>query len=402
METKMKIDSEYIKSILQLIVNKAHAHPDKRFVRDKAGSGWQIACPYCGDSHKNPNKYRGNMNGILFYRCFNDGCDKKTHFTSMCADFDITIDGETKRQIYDYLDEYTNNVESLQDELLENGLNHLIDLDELTECINTNRCESALSDFKPIQPGSAQFYYLVDKRGLDPMLFENIYQGLFHVGGDWFEKVVIYLNRRGNKILGAQVRNLKEDSKRLFHIYTFEDLYDMVGKNELSDGQKLMYNKISYYYGILNVDFGKKITIFEGYGDAILWPNSIGLAGVNTDLRLMEDNGLDIRYFYDNDDAGFEKSEEKIKDGYDVFLWGKLFEWVVAKKNSNDPYYHYHRVSDVKDLTQLNIIIPDAYTKLNLVDFFSVDRYDVKYIPRVKKKRWVKIDNRWAQIEDNR
>ena len=219
----MSIDVGYIKSILQQIVHKAHTHPDKRQVREKAGEGWQIACPYCGDSKKNPNKYRGNMNVILFYKFFNDGCDKQTHFTSMCSDFGITIDGETKKHIYDYLDRYTNNVETLQDELVQNGMTHIIDLDDLIDCVNTNKCDSALSDLKPIQPGSAQFYYLVDTRGLDPKLFENIYQANFHVTGDWFEKVIVYLNRRGNKIIGAQVRNLKEGNRRIFHIYTFED-----------------------------------------------------------------------------------------------------------------------------------------------------------------------------------
>tara|TARA_R110000772_G_scaffold3193_4_gene11544 strand:+ start:12600 stop:13811 length:1212 start_codon:yes stop_codon:yes gene_type:complete len=396
---EISFDESYIKSILQQIVSKAHTHPDKKGVRVKAGGGFQIACPYCGDSHKNPNKYRGNLNKILFYKCFNDGCDRKTHFTSMCKDFNIEIDGKVKQQIYGYLDRYTNSVETLQDELMENGLNHLVDLEDLTECINTNKCESALSEFKPIQPGSIQFYYLVETRGLDPKLFANIYQATFHVGGDWFEKVIIFLNRKGNKIIGAQVRNLKEGSKRLFHIYTFEDLYNMVGKEELSDGQKIMYNKLSYYYGILGVDFNKKITIFEGYGDAILWPNSIGIAGVNTDLKFMEENGLEIRYFFDNDDAGFDKSEEKIKKGFEVFLWRKMFEWVVEKKGTDDPFYHYNKINKVNDLTKLNLLIPDAYSKLEMINFFSVDQYDLKYVPKPKKKKWMKVNDKWVQRE---
>tara|TARA_R110000772_G_scaffold81439_2_gene173220 strand:+ start:15009 stop:16226 length:1218 start_codon:yes stop_codon:yes gene_type:complete len=395
----LSIDESYIKSILQQIVNKIHTNPDKQHVRAKVGGGFQIACPYCGDSYKNANKYRGNLNGILFYKCFNDGCERKTHFTSMCKDFEITIDGETKKKIYDYLDRYTNNVETLQDELLENGLNHLVNLEDLEKCINTNECESALSDFKPIQPGSAQYFYLSETRGLDPRLYKNIYQAKFHVGGDWFEKVIIFLNRKKNKIIGAQVRNLKDGGKRLFHIYTFEDLYNMVGKEELSDGQKMMYNKLSYYYGILEVDFNKIITIFEGYGDAILWPNSIGIAGVNTDLKFMEENGLMIKYFFDNDDAGHRKSEEKIKSGFSSFLWKKMFEWIVDKKGTEDPFYHYNKISTVNDLTKLNLVIPEAYTKLNMEDFFSVDKYDLKYIPKVVEKRWIKIDNKWVQRE---
>jgi len=118
-ENNLTFDTGYIKSILKEIVNKAHTHPDKKRVHTKSDKkSWQIACPYCGDSKRNPNKYRGNLNKILFYKCFNDGCDKQTHFTSMCKDFGITIDGEVKKKIYDYLDRYTNSVETLQDELM--------------------------------------------------------------------------------------------------------------------------------------------------------------------------------------------------------------------------------------------------------------------------------------------
>jgi hypothetical protein len=384
---ELSIDETYIESLLKKIVVNHHTHPQKKDVRHKADGGFQIACPYCGDSQKSPNKYRGNLNKLLWYKCFNDGCEKQTHLTSMCKDFNVEIDGDTKKKIYDYLDKHTSSIDTLQDELLENGLNHLIDLEELTDCINNNKCETDLSNFKPVQKGTAQYFYLLENRKLDPSLWRNIYQADWHITGDWVEKVIIFLNRRGNKIIGAQIRNLKDGYKRKFHIYTFEDLYNMVGKKELSDGQLLMYNKLCYYYGILEVDFSKPITIFEGYGDAILWPNAIGVAGVNTDMRFLEDNGLDIRYFFDNDEAGYPKSEEKIKMGFPVYLWKKMFDWIVEKKGTDDPYYHFYKISKVKDLTKLNSIIPECYTKLEMENFFSVDQYDLKYIPKVEKKK---------------
>ena len=66
---------------------------------------------------------------------------------------------------------------------------------------------------------------------------------------------------------------------------------------------------------ILNVDFGSKVTVFEGYLDSLFYPNSVGVVGVNTDLIFLENNNLDLQYFFDNDKAGFDKSEEKIKEG---------------------------------------------------------------------------------------
>lgn len=381
----LDINKEYIRSILQTIVDKHHSHPQKRYVKEKANGMFQIACPYCGDSHKNPNKYRGNLNDFLFYKCFNDGCGIQTHFTKMCKDFDITIEGETKQKIYDYLDSYTNKVDTLQDELNEHGLNNLISLEKLEECINSSDCDTQLSDFKPIQKGSAQYFYLIEKRGLDPKLFKNIYQANFHITGDWIEKSIIYLNRRGNKIIGMQLRNMKDGYRRKFKIYTYSDLYEIAGETEVSDGQLMMYDKLSYYYGILELDFSKKITIFEGYGDAILYPNSIGLAGVNTDMKFMENNGLDIRYFYDNDKGGHQKSEEKIKNNIPCFLWNKLFGDIVNKKSSHNPYKHLRKISTVKDLTKLNLLVPNCYEKLELEKYFSVDKFDLKYIPKFKK-----------------
>ena len=379
-------DEDYIQSLLKTIVVNTHTNPIKHEVRKKAGGGFQIACPYCGDSHKTPSKYRGNLNSLLYYMCFNDGCEKKTHFTSMAKDFNIQIDGDTKRKLYDYLDKQANKIDTLQDELAQNGLNHLIDLTTLTECINSLECDTKLSDFKPIQKGSAQFFYLADNRKItDTKLWENIYQANYNVTQTWSEKVIVFLNRRGNKIIGMQVRNLKSGYKRMFHIYTFQDLYSWVGGHELSDGQLIMYNKLSYYYGILNINFNKDITLFEGYGDAILWPNSVGVVGVNTDVKFFEENGLDIKYFYDNDVAGYRKTEEKIKAGFRCFLWKKMFEWIVSKKNSFDPYYHMNKISTVNDLTKLNSLVPGCYDKLDMETQFSIDQYDLKYVPKVKK-----------------
>ncbi|NBV29879.1 hypothetical protein EBS02_12860, partial [bacterium] len=82
-------------------------------------------------------------------------------------------------------------------------------------------------------------------------------------------------------------------------------------------------NKLSYYFNILNVDFSETITVFEGYLDSLFYPNSIGVVGVNTDMRFIESNNLDIQYFFDNDQAGFTKSEQKIKE--DAMTYSK--EW---------------------------------------------------------------------------
>jgi hypothetical protein len=149
----------------------------------------------------------------------------------------------------------------------------------------------------------------------------------------------------------------------------------------------VIYNKLSYYFNILNVNFEEKITVFEGYLDSLFFPNSIGLVGVNTDFRFLESNNLDLQYFFDNDEAGYKKSEEKLKDNYPVFLWKKLFEDIVNKKNSPDPYRLLHRISKVKDINKLAELVPEPFKKLELNSFFSKDIMDVKWIPKFRRRK---------------
>jgi hypothetical protein len=108
---------------------------------------------------------------------------------------------------------------------------------------------------------------------------------------------------------------------------------------------------------------------------------------VNTDYRFLENEDLEIQYFFDNDEAGFKKSEEKLKCGYPIFLWRKLFEDIVDKKNSHDPYALMHRVSKVKDINKLSTLVANPYKKLELQNYFSKDILDLKWIPKFRRKR---------------
>ena len=125
--------------------------------------------------------------------------------------------------------------------------------------------------------------------------------------------------------------------------------------------------------------------------DSLFYPNSIGLVGVNTDSKFLESNNLEIQYFYDNDKVGFKKSEEKLKNGYSVFLWNKLF-YEISNSNNTDPYSVYNRISKIKDLNKLSEIVKNPYTKLNLGNYFSHDLFDIKWIPKNNSRKVSDID----------
>lgn len=379
------MDKVYITGLVQKILNKEFTNQNKRRIVDYHDR-LNFSCPYCGDSHKNQYAKRGNLyfNRFIFI-CFN--CDKKASFDKMCKHFNEMVDPDKKLEMIEHLNSvmtYSDYESNVSDAKFEN----LIDLSDLEKVFSMNITQ--ISDFKPIQVNGGIYKYLIG-RGIEPEFHKNIYQAKYWKNEDESEWIIVMLNRRDDKVLGIQIRNLKEGKRRTFKIYNYENLLEWVNlvRKEPLDidiNEMVIYNKLSYYFNILNINFSEKVTVFEGYLDSLFYPNSIGLVGVNTDYRLIENSGLEIQYFFDNDEAGFIKSEEKIKDGYPIFLWNKLFEDIVDKKKSEDPYKLLHRISKVKDINKLAQLVSSPYKKLDLYNFFSQDDFDLKWIPKRKRK----------------
>jgi hypothetical protein len=383
------MDKNYIRNCVQTVLNKEFKSVHRRKINEFSDR-LNFCCSYCLDG-KSEYKKRGNLYfNKLLYICFN--CGKKTNFDKFTKDFDLRLDPTKKLEIIEHLNSQIS-FQDAEEDLMETQLDKLIDFSELEKLFNSG--DSVITDFKPIQQNSGIYKYLVG-RGITPNLHKNIYQGIFWINDERSEPVIVFLNRRDNRILGCQIRNLKEGRRRTFKIYNYETLYKWINQvEEITDidaNQLVIYNKLSYYFNILNVNFEEKITVFEGYIDSLFYPNSIGVVGVNTDMKFLENNQLDIQYFYDNDTTGHLKSEQKLKDGFQVFLWKKLFENIVEQKNSKDPYSLMYRISKVKDLNKLAELTSEPFKKFNLGEFFSKDLMDIKWLPKkVKKFNPVKI-----------
>lgn len=376
---------EYINHIVQKIVNKEFSSKIERSVISHIDRV-QFRCPYCHEG-RTKTKKRGNIyyNKLLFI-CFR--CGYKTSFDKLCKDFNEQIDPDKKLEMIQHLDSVMT-YSDYEGNFIDAKLDELINMSELERVFNSDL--TPISNFEPIKVNGGIYKYLVS-RGIPPEYHKDIYQAKYWKNEDESEWIIAMLNRREDKVLGMQIRNLKSGKRRMFKIYNYENLLEFVNIGKDSDldldmNKIVIYNKLSYYFNILNVNFDKTITVFEGYLDSLFFPNSIGLVGVNTDYRFLEGNDLDLRYFFDNDEAGFKKSEEKINDGYPVFLWKKLFEDIVSKKETDDPYKLLYRISKVKDINKLCEIVPNAYNKLELVSFFSKDILDLKWIPKVIKKK---------------
>lgn len=379
------MDKIYLKNCIQEILNTQFKSIQRRKINEFSDR-LNVCCPYCLDG-KSEYKKRGNLYfNKLLYICFN--CGKKTNFDKFTKDFGFRLDPDKKLEIIEHLNSQIS-LSDAEEDLMETELNKLIDFSEVERIFNNG--ENVITDFRPIEKNTGLYQYLI-KRGIPENLHTNIYGGKYWISEDKFEPVLVLLNRKGTKILGCQIRNLKDGRRRIFKIYNYETLYKWItGLDEIVDidaNQLVIYNKLSYYFNILNVNFEEKITIFEGYLDSLFFPNSIGVVGVNTDMKFLESNQLDLQYFYDNDLAGHQKSEQKMKMGYPVFLWKKLFEDIVEKKNPTDPYSLMYRISKVKDLNKLAELSPNPFKKFELHKFFSKDIMDLKWIPRKEKRKF--------------
>jgi predicted RNA-binding Zn-ribbon protein involved in translation (DUF1610 family) len=381
------MDINYIKSVVQKILNKEFANSYKRQIKPYEDR-INFACPYCGDSHSNVRSKRGNIwFNKLIYVCFN--CDKRTSFDRLAKDFNEILDPDKKLEIIHHL-ESNIDYSDYENDFVETRLDDLISLKDLEDVFNVKKL-SPIFDFKPVQYNSGIYKYLIG-RGIPPNLHKDIYQAKYSKGDEGYEHIIVFLNRREDKVLGLQVRNLKGGKRRFFVIYNWEHLYRWVNGEdvEIDLTKSVIYNKLSYFFNILNVNFEKKITLFEGFLDSLFYPNSIGMIGVNTDDRFLRKNNLDLQYFYDNDSTGHKNSAFKIKSGDSVFLWKKLFNDIVERKKTDDPHKLLYRISKVKDLNKLAELIPDPYKKLNLSNYFSEDETDIRWIPKIV---WVKRDD---------
>jgi len=381
---KINLDINYITNIVQNVLNKVHSNPQKRILKirpnEQNPKEISMACPVCGDSHDKMNIKRSHIYlRNMYVKCYNeDSCSM--FFTKWCEHFDIKLDPEKKLQIYDYISQNIS-FSSKEDFAIEN-LDKLLDAKEYMDFLNTKK-GSFLTNVSQIKKGTLVYDYLINRKITN---FNNILTGLFHVTDRWKETVIIILNRRGNNLLGFQIRNLKDDSvKRVYKEHEFEYLYNYIHPdNKLDELEAISYNKLSHLFNILNVDFNIPVNVFEGYLDSVFFPNSISLIGINTKTDIIDNENIDLRFVFDNDDPGIRKAKKMLEQGRCVFLWRKLFDDI----DKGD--YRYREVlENTKDMNKLVQLLdnPNIYYDLNLEKYFSRDKFDMIYVKDKPKKK---------------
>jgi hypothetical protein len=373
------LDKQYIKSLVQLILNNSHSLVEKRRIVEHNGE-LNFSCPICGDSSKIQSKKRGHVYfNSLYYKCYNDeSCSRS--FTRLLKTFNIEMDLDKKLEMYDYLENnitYHNN----QDIQFSN-LDKLFNIQELMDFYSDKKYRH-ITNLRPLQDGSVVDKYVRKHRRIK--YTENIYEAMFYITDKWCQPVMVFLNKVKDKVVSLQVRNLLDGDKRMFKIYDFSKIYGEIYPNvELDIQEKISYDKLSHFFNIFNIDFTRTINMFEGYVDSLSLSNSIGLIGLNTDISfLLKEEGIDIRFIYDNDAPGFKKTRSMLEQKHTVFLWNKFYlDFIKDYKGKMNKSELIHMLQhEIKDFNKLSTKFKQPIEKLfNFDKYFSNDDLDIYYL----------------------
>lgn len=334
-----------IEKILQEILDQRFSESEKRRISNKLGR-LNFACPYCGDSYSELHKKRGNVYTDNYgYHCYN--CNKHTNVTGLFRDFSKTLEGNELVYIK------SQNKAALPPN---KSIDPFVFLDRgIIEKVAFSRIK--LDEFYGAAPidNSNIFWYL--KKRLQSEFTKFSWSAKK-------EKLYIYHIVPGTEmVIGFQVRNFKEFPK--YMTWKLSRIYEDIGIQPVED--VLEIDKISTTFGILDIDFKKPITVFEGPLDSFLFKNSVATCSVKLDFPLQMGS---LRYMYDHDTAGREGAMLKLEAGYPVFLWKKYLDSLGIQ--------HGNKKMDLTDLLiyakRKNIQLP------GFGGFFSADRYDAYWL----------------------
>ena len=222
MDEQIKLDKEYVTSLIRVILDKSHSDPQKKQIREHRDR-LNFACPICGDSHKHTGKKRGNLYyKNMYYVCYNEEACSRS-FTNLLKTFGIDMDLDKKLELYDYIEQNVNYYNP--DDVQFDNLNKLYDVDDLVEFFKTNKSRG-LTGLRPLTQGSVVWNHVVNERKIRNPI--NIYEGIFYITPKWKFPVMVYMNKIKEKVVSFQTRNLLEGEKRHFKIFDFSRIYDLI------------------------------------------------------------------------------------------------------------------------------------------------------------------------------
>jgi len=317
-----------------------------------------LACPYCGDSDDEKKK-RGNLFwDSLFYHCYNDGC--KVHRTLhqlIEENSPGSLKRDDKNSIIDYIKSRPvtfTKAKNLEFELFKKVVELSIPIEDFYRATGA----------KPIYKNGPGWGVLKDR------LLINRADEFAYKPGRLF---IMNMTPDKKRVIGYQIRLL---SRKTGNKYLTFSLAKMRGELNLStldlceSPEELdRLNKLSTIFHILQVDFSKPVTAFEGPIDAKFMKNSLGLASLNRDLSAFK-NMPTVRYLFDNDadgKGGLKEMRDLIRKNHTVFLWNKFLK---------DNIIQNYNIKDLNDVVK--VCFKNKLTAFKRIEeYFSKNPLDI-------------------------
>lgn len=359
---------EKVKRILDSKFRKDSFH--KRQI-DHYSDRINFACPFCGDSLRDPRKKRFNIYlNSLSCHCFN--CNHHSGINSFLKQFDEELSMEDKIQVHEiqqsskkFERRISNKQSSFAFQLLDKlaiPKSVLFNMLKLTTPYKSKECSNYLNSRSINIKQWKHFAYK-----------EN-------------SKELYILNINSNdRIIGMQIRQLDPNSKKSRYLTrSLSKIYSNLFKKDISvliekllksmeNGEKYIMeedgieniqanlDRLSGLFNIMNVDMNSPLTIVEGPIDSLCISNAIALQGA-TKLNDYFDDIKNVRFLYDNDKIGKEHSLNKLKANKNVFLWSLYIKKMNIK----------NKVKDINDIIKLNKFDREVYESC-----FSNDEFDI-------------------------
>jgi hypothetical protein len=334
-----------------------------------------FACPFCGDSLKDPRKKRFNIYlNSLSCHCFN--CNHHSGINSFLKQFDEELSMEDKIQVHEiqqsskkFERRISSNQSSFAFQLLDKlavPKSILFDILKLTTPYKSKECSDYLNSRKI-----------------------NIKQWKYFAYNEKTKELYILNINSNDRIIGMQIRQLDPNSKKSRYLTrSLSKIYSDIFKKDIlvlierllksmTNGEKYIMeedgveniqanlDRLSGLFNVMNVDMNMPLTIVEGPIDSLCISNSIALQGA-TKLNDYFDDIKKVRYLFDNDKIGKEHSLNKLKSNKKVFLWGMYLKKMNIKSSN---------IKDINDIIKLNAFNSEIYESC-----FSDDEFDVLYI----------------------
>jgi hypothetical protein len=376
----MNSDSE--NTLLDNIVEKIQKILNNKFKKDSFhkrqidhySDRINFACPFCGDSLRDPRKKRFNIYlNSLSCHCFN--CNHHSGINSFLKQFNEELCMEDKIQVHEiqqstkkFERRISNNQSSFSFQLLDKlaiPKSILFDMLKLTTPYKSKEC----SDY-------------LNSRNI------NIKQWKYFAYNEKSKELYILNINSKDRIIGMQIRQLDPNSKKARYLTrSLSKIYSNIFKKDLSilierllksmeNGEKYIteedgieniqanLDRLSGLFNIMNVDMSTPLTIVEGPIDSLCISNAIALQGA-TKLNNYFDELKNVRFLFDNDKIGKEHTLNKLKTNKKVFLWGMYIKKMNIKT----------KVKDINDIIKLKLFNNEVYESC-----FSNDEFDVMFV----------------------